>query len=79
MTKEALEIWTVYERPKDFPGKFVCRLFRIYPGHTSRDGPTDIGFVEDTLEAVRERMRGRGLTMLPRDPSDDPVIVECWI
>jgi hypothetical protein len=76
MTDKALDIWTIYQSPKDYPGKFVCRLWRV-----TRDGegPTDIGFVEDTLDAVRARLMGKGLCRIPRESADDPVIVESWL
>jgi hypothetical protein len=77
MNEAVLEIWTVYRFPKDYPGKYVARLWRV--GSGGGDGITDVGFVEDTLEAVRGRMIDRGLVCLARDETDDPVIVESWV
>jgi hypothetical protein len=33
----------------------------------------------DTLESVRDILIAAGLSLIPRDESDDAVIVECWL
>ena len=65
-----LEVWTIYSSPSDFPGRFVARKFVL-------DQPTAEHVVGDTLEAVR-RAIPPGLYRIPREPHDDPVIVEIW-
>lgn len=68
-----LLVWTIYEKPKDFPGVFVARPY------SSRAGaPCDFVMVAATLEAVRDLLPP-GLCRMPRQPGDDPVIVETWI
>jgi hypothetical protein len=69
---EGLEIWTVYENPSDFPGKFVARLF-------INDKPTSLIMVTDELKVIRRRLQNKGFVRLPRATTDDPVIVECWL
>jgi hypothetical protein len=69
---QGLEIWAVYDHPKDFPDRFVARKF-IY------DRMTDKVITAPDLTTLRTHFQQRGLCRLPRDPSDDPVIVECWI
>jgi hypothetical protein len=71
-----LTLWTVYDKPKDFPEKYVARLFV-----TSASGahPTDQIFVADTITEIREEMIRRGLSCLARSDNDDPVIVEVWL
>lgn len=66
-----LPIWTVYDHPRDFPGAFVARLSIL-------DKPTAKLLHSDTLEGLRAQLPN-GLTCLQRSPSDDPVIVECWL
>lgn len=66
----SLEIYTVYENPTDYPGKFVVRKFVL-------DKPTDWVKVADTLPEARATMP-LGLFGMPRDPSDDPKIIETW-
>lgn len=65
-------IWVIYDHPKDFPDSVVVRIFW--------------GEVPDTLTqhflsiaSARRHMLCRGRLPLPRDASDDPVIVESWI
>ena len=40
--------------------------------------PTDDVLLDDTLDALRNRLPP-GLVQMPRDPSDDPNIVESWL
>ena len=67
-----LRLWTVYERPVDYPDLYVARLFE-------GESPTDQMLVCPDLEPIREELRQRGLTCLPRDDDDEPQIVESWI
>jgi hypothetical protein len=72
MTATGLEIWAVYENPTDYPGKWVARLFV--------DGkPTDKMHVAEDHNTLIRIMAMAGLVRLPRDASDDPVIVETWV
>lgn len=73
---EPLEIWTVYDRPRDWPHTVVARKFLV-----GADGavPTTQIVVGPDLEAVREQLREYGLTCLARNPDDDPKIVETWL
>jgi hypothetical protein len=73
---DTLYMWTVYERPSDFPNNFVARLFKIGRGASL---PTDTVMISASLEKIREQMQLRGLTCLPRAPEDDPKIVEVWL
>lgn len=66
-----MNVWTVYNSPKDYPGKFVARRWELTT-------PTDDVIVADTLDEVRERLP-LGLYPLDRHPGDDPVIVETWL
>ena len=71
-----LRMWTVYRHPKDYPSKYVARLFEV-----DSDGPRPTGsiVIAETLERLREEMMQMGLVMLTRSPGDDPVIVETWL
>jgi len=74
--KEALEMWVVYDHPKDLPDGYAARKFII-------DGleptPTDVVMWSDSLDEVRDFLANLGLTPLARHPSDDPVVLEQWL
>ena len=74
----ALSMWTVYQRPKDFPESFVARRWEIGQGTATA---TDEALIAPTLEAVRDalmNMNPQGLFCMPRQINDDPCIVETW-
>lgn len=66
-----LEIWTVYQNPTDYPGKFIAR--RSLSGVPTRDV-----LVADTLDELRSRGPA-GKAVVDRHPMDDAVIVETWM
>jgi hypothetical protein len=70
----ALEMWVITEKPTDYADLFVARLNLITDGAII---PTDTVYTADSLQAVR-RMIPQGLVMLPRHPTDSPVVVETW-
>lgn len=68
-------IFTVYFNPKDFPGKYVVRLF-------DADKPLRLITISDTLEKAQATIpQGPplGFHRVNRSPTDDPVIVETWL
>ena len=71
-----LVIWTVYRNPRDFPGKFVVRPFRVQAGRSVPD--PEPSFVGDSLNGARASVPP-GLVRLAPSPGDDPVIVETWL
>lgn len=76
ITAHDLPIWTVYDHPKDYPTQLVARLWKL------TGEPTPIVLTADTLDALREAIQDATdfvLTPLPRQPHDDPCIVETWL
>jgi hypothetical protein len=71
-----LQIWTIYDRPSDYPSNFVARLSLVGPGGQQ---PTEHLLVSTDLDALREQMMQLGLTCIPRYPEDQPHIVEVWL
>ena len=69
-----LTVWTIYERPADYPQGFVVRPFEIT---SFGPQPGSARYASD-LEAAR-RLVPPGLYCLPRQAGDDPVVVESWI
>jgi hypothetical protein len=70
-----LIFWTVYENPSDFPGKFVVRRSMANAGVLRMERAA--WFVGDTLEDARASIP-QHLHQQPREPDDDPPIVEVW-
>jgi len=72
----ALEIWTIYDHPKDYPDRFVARRHDV-----DGAGPvaTDHVITAPDLATLRKAMIVLGLTCLTRQEEDDPVIVETWM
>lgn len=70
----ALIVWVVYWSPSDFPGLWVLR-----PQWALPDGQV----VVHPRPAITPRYEllpiPEGLVRIPRDPEDDPTIVEVWI
>ena len=65
-----MEMWTIYNSPSDYPGKFVVRKFDF-------DGPTDQVAEFNTLEEARKSIPPH-LYRMPRFQDDDLPIVETW-
>jgi hypothetical protein len=72
---ENLDMWTVYDHPRDYPDKYVARRCTVGRGGLTM---TNDMFVADTINEVRSLLP-LGLFCLPRDPKDDPCIVEVWL
>lgn len=66
-----LELFVIYDHPKDFPGHFVVRRWL-------GDRPTGDFAIAVTIERARAEVP-MGLHRVPRQSSDDAVIVETWI
>jgi hypothetical protein len=73
---DSLPIYTIYERPSDYPHHFVLRLFYATRGGKVVKGKL-VGIAE-TLENAR-KMLPLGLANVGRDLSDEPQIVETWM
>lgn len=75
-TGRDLSIWTITEKPRDYPDCFVARLHIISAGASSA---TPEHILSTDLEALRDEMIRRGLVCIPRSSGDDPVIIESWL
>jgi hypothetical protein len=65
---------SIYFNPKDFPGKYVARVFDIRPGavHATR-----YIMVNENLEEMRRSIPA-GFSCTNRTPEDDPELLEVW-
>lgn len=72
----ALPLFVLYCSPRDYPGLWVMRRWEIR--HGGEHATPDVWTHPDSPEPLREHCRERGLVCMPRQPADDPVIVEVW-
>jgi hypothetical protein len=70
----ALEFWTIYDHPRDYPDSFVLRRWTLDPG-AQPDSEARTGAAPDDLRALIPP----GAYDPGRMARDDPVIVEVWI
>ena len=72
----ALAIWTIYDRPKDFPQGFIARRCEVHDsGAVTLTRDTITGKLED----IRMAFWKAGLLKLSRQEGDEPQIVESWV
>jgi len=76
-TRGVLNMWTVYDRPRDFPDSHVARRFECGGGHTEPVATRDV--IKGDLPAIRDALSRCGLVCLSRNDSDEPQIVESWV
>ena len=62
----------VYNGPKDYPDKYVARLWDI------NSKPTQYIIIKDTMDEIRASIPV-GMTKFEPFKNDDPVIVETWM
>ena len=67
-----IKLWTIYDKPKDFPDMFVARLFH-------NDKPTDQAITCGSIEPLRKTLEQSGFVCIGRQLQDEPYIVEVWI
>lgn len=78
MADDVLVVWTIFMDPTDAPPgfRYVVRGFDCGPNGESLPHPTAVA--AKTL-AIARSLVPPGLVRFPRDPSDDPKIVESWL
>src|SRR5579864_6488168 len=70
-----LPMFTVYDRPEDFPDHIVARLWTSLP----EPRPTTFLLRASTIGPVRDFLAALGLTHLSRSPEDNPAVLETWL
>ena len=75
--KGALSMWTIFDRPLDYPDGHIARCFLTGGGYTEPMATADA--ITGELETIRESMLLCGLYCLTRDPNDHPSVVETWL
>lgn len=74
--KNQLEFWTIYDKPKDFPGHFVARRFDIRGGKVEK---TNIAILAASRQEIDAHFYQNGFTWLPRNSGDEAQIVGSWL
>lgn len=71
-------MWVVYDHPLDQPDFFVARRWEVGAGV---ERPTEDAILASSIGELRGLLRDRdpGLYRIPRQPGDDPVIMETWL
>lgn len=72
-----LRQFVVYRNPKDHPGKFVVREWKIVAGNSEPVPCGEPTAIVDTLAQARARIPA-DLINVGRFHNDDPAIVEVW-
>jgi len=73
---DGLPMIVIYEKPLDFPDKYVARLWNICGG----DGrPTEVAVTGETLDEIRGKIPFQTMIPIGRFTEDDPHVVEVWI
>lgn len=71
-TLSSVPIISVYKKPKDYPDKYVARLWDI------NNKPTNFVVIADTLERIRNLIP-QNMVCIPPSGIDDPIIVEVYL
>lgn len=72
--EEPMTMFTVYEKPADYPIGFVVRKWLIFAGQAVA---AEARFAE-SLEKARELIPV-GFARIARNPNDDATVVESWL
>ncbi|HEY6877760.1 MAG TPA: hypothetical protein VI299_07055 [Polyangiales bacterium] len=86
MKRESIQecVLAIYDRPRDFPECVVVRPWTFTPDGklTPAQSVTTFNVSElgprGAISAARTHCKRLGLTFLPRDAKDDPMLVESW-
>lgn len=71
-----LEMWVVYDKPKDYPEHIMARKWNISAGKVV---PTETVICHTQYINLEITLEQKGLHKLPPDPHDDPKIKEVWV
>jgi hypothetical protein len=70
-----LNIWTIFDKPRDYPHGHIARRFEIGSGQTIATDDSLVG----ELEELRQVFWQAGLMKLSRSEGDEPQVVESWV
>lgn len=70
-------VYMIYSNPSDYPGLFVLQRWNMARGPGDEVRHTVLA-VERDFARIRELVP-KGLTRIPRSPTDNPIVVEAWM
>jgi hypothetical protein len=73
---DGMPIIAIYEKPAEYPEKFVARLWDTQNGDYK---PTEIAAVADTIREIRKKIPWQKMSPIVGSMKEDPCIVEFWI
>jgi hypothetical protein len=76
MPTMSLKLWTIYERPAEYPNLYVARESEV-GGEKNAPRTKRLKFSSD-LSALRKQMEQLGLTRYARDSEEQPYLLEVW-
>ncbi len=77
-----LEMFTLYEKPRDFPNDYIVRKWEIFAGKDPKPCQIVSKFEandRDSTIAYVNRLFENHKVLLPRSESDDAIVVGTWI
>jgi hypothetical protein len=77
MSSNVLRMYVIYDRPRDYPGGFLVRLWCVRGDGLLAPGKL-LGYDLSTLDDARKLLPA-GLYNLGREHTDDPKIIEVWV
>jgi hypothetical protein len=72
----ALAVWTVYDRPDDYPYGFIARMVEVASGGATTS--TSLVLTGE-LAGIRHVLAKARRIRLDRKPDDAPQVVESWL
>lgn len=76
MSTDSLLVWTLFNRPRDFPLHCVLRFWKVYPGVME---PHPIACLYDFNIQAIDDLEKMGLICIGRELEDDPNIIGSWV
>ncbi len=73
---EVLNMWVVYDHPRDFPYGYMARRWEVRAG---QNHPTTETMASTMLGEIRARLEQKGLVKIGRSEDDEPCILETWL
>lgn len=72
----SMEMWVLYDHPKDFPKHFVARKWSVMGGELQ---PTNQVIASEDADQIRKVLRDNGLARVEESGQKDPKIMETWL